>query len=126
MTTRDEIIAILLEWGSGRLSARDVYAWAERVYHPGTTEFNDWEEGDVSVANEVLGALDLLPLNLMLPEDIPIYLEFLATPRGQFERGFRRFDEALRRIDYESRRRLLTADPFYGQFCGSSRPEEAH
>ncbi len=118
MTTRDGIVAVLLEWSSGGRSAQDVYAWVERIYFPGAIEFNDWEDGDVSVANEVMGALDLLPMNLMLPEDIPVYLEFLATPRGQFDEGLQRFDEALRRIDYASRRRSLKADEFYGRFCG--------
>jgi hypothetical protein len=116
MVTRADIAEILRRWQAGEVSARQVFDWAQERYWPGQVEFDDWEVDDSSAGNEVLGTLDQLPVNLVLPEDVPIYLEFLDTPPGQFDRGYERFRAALDRIDYAARRRALSGDEFYGRF----------
>jgi hypothetical protein len=119
VVTRGEIAETLRRWQAAELTAREVYDWAQELYRPGRAEFDDWEADDSSAANEVLGALDQLPMNLILPEDMPAYLEFLKTPSGRFAEGYERFQAALDRIDYAARARSLRDDDFYGRFCGA-------
>ena len=114
--TRADIAAVLQQWQQGLLTAKQVHDWAEDTYMQ--VELDDWEgDEDYSVANEVLGALDMLNLNLMVPEDIPIYLDFLRTPLGQFAMGSATFQDAIGQIDYIARKKMLAADPFYARFC---------
>jgi hypothetical protein len=118
--TRDEIKLLLQQWQSGHLTAEAIHVWAESNYLPGDVSFIDWEgptDNERSVACEVLAALDRLDMNLMLAEDIPVYLNFLSTPSGSFDDGFARFEASLRSIDYSSRRIRLLDDPLYSPFC---------
>jgi len=69
-----------------------------------------------TVTKEIVATLDMLDMNLVLPEDMPIYLEFLSTTRGEFEIGYRCWQSKLDAIDYESRRTQLKADPLYAPF----------
>ncbi len=118
LITRADIIAILDQWQNGSLTASQVHTWAEDRYAPGWTEFDDWEgEAEESVANTVLAYLDMRDMNLVLPEDIPIYLQFLATPSGHFHEGARLWWAALSRIDYKDRRKALRAIPPYTRYC---------
>src|SRR5262249_25019482 len=119
MVTRGMIAETLRRWQAGELTAREAYDWAQERYWPGRVEFDDWEADDSSAANEVLCALDALPMNLILPEDMPAYLEFLATPSGRFAEGYERFRAALDRIDYAAPARSLRKDDFYGRSCGA-------
>jgi hypothetical protein len=105
--TREEIARMLSDWANGGVSAQDVFGWAGTLYPSDELECADWENDQNSVSNEVLAALDMLDVNLALPEDVPIYLEFLSTPVGHFEVGHRRFRGRLEAIDYESRARHL-------------------
>lgn len=115
--SRQEIIDLLESWQRGVIAASDVYDWAENHYVPGDSEFEDWED-DNSVTLVVLASLDLLPMNLMVQEDIPIYIEFLKTPPGEFELGYTKWDKYMDSINYEKRKKELSWIPFYEPFCG--------
>jgi hypothetical protein len=116
MIGREDLIQILQQWRDGVLTAEQVHEWAEE--RAGSGEVSDWEGAEPnSVTNEVLSALDMLDINLMLPEDIPNYLQFLRTPAGQFSEGYRMWQDAQAQIDYPSRKRLLRATPLYARFC---------
>jgi len=97
------------------MSSEEVLKWADAVYPSGDADYEDWE-GENSVTNEVLGALDMLDANLALPEDAPIYLEFLATPPGQFDAGYAKFQQQIGAIDYNRRRADLKDQPLYAPF----------
>ncbi len=117
--TRGEIAEVLRRWQAGQLTAEQVHTWADDLYFPGHLEFDDREgEDEGSVANEVLSSLSMLDMNLVTAADVPIYLEFLSTPPGQFADGYRRFVEAMDRIDREERRRSLSQTPPYTPYCG--------
>jgi hypothetical protein len=110
---RAEISEVLRLWERGGLSATEVHLWAEEQYGPGV-EFEDREGADAySVSLEVVARLDMLDQNLITPEDVPMYLEFLGTPLGEFQAGMERFEQALARIDYVGRRRTLRDMPPY-------------
>lgn len=98
------------------MTAEQTHDWAEDMHM--RVELDDWEDGEEhSVANEVLAALDMLDMNLILPEDIPIYLRFLNTPMGRFAEGYSEFQDALERIDYTARQKALATIPIYARFC---------
>ncbi len=115
--TRGQIETILRQWQDGALTAEQVHEWAQAMYFPGALEIADEEPDGNSASNEVLQYLDCLDSNLIIVEDVPIYLEFLATPSGQFDNGYRKFVQALDRIDMLSRRQALSRIPLYAPFC---------
>jgi FMN phosphatase YigB (HAD superfamily) len=123
LLTRAELAAKVKDWQQARISSADLHAWASELYHPEKVRYEDWDryEGDEeSVSATVLQDLDLLNMNLAQPEDALIYLAFLATPRGQFGDGYRRYRDRLKAIDYAARRKKLAADPLYAPFCKGS------
>ncbi len=117
--TRSDIIAKLLEWQEGKLTAEDLNNWAVRFYLHDDVDYSDWEgdEEERSVTNEVLAQLDSIDMNLMIPDDVPAYLEFLDTPLGKFEDGYAKLESYLNSIDYKERARLLAGNEFYAPFC---------
>jgi hypothetical protein len=118
---RRELAGILRQWADGELSAEQVHEWAssrDMNFANDEIDMDDWEgEGPDSVAHEVLVALDMLDMNLMLVEDIPIYLEFLNTPIDHFNEGYRKWNTALESIDYKVRQQSLKEIPLYAPFC---------
>ena len=112
---RDEVAQKLRDWQAGKISSEELLHWADALYPSDDVDYEDWE-GDDSVTNEVVAALDMLDMNLGLPEDAPIYLDFLATPVGEFRSGYDKYKQALDRIDYDSRRASLRNLPLYAPF----------
>lgn len=113
--TREEAARKLSDWADGRVSTEDIFRWADALYPSDDVDYADWERDEDSVTNEVLAALDMLDMNLVLPEDVPIYLEFLSTPQGQFKIGYERFRQRLDQIDYASRSERLRDVPPYAR-----------
>ncbi len=104
------------------MSAKDVHVWAEHHYQNDAFDFEDWEgEEENSVSNEVLAHLDMLDMNLLVPEDIPSYLAFLSTPRGSFDEGFSKLERYLGTVDIEARRVQLKGTSPYQPFCVKRR-----
>ena len=114
--SRSDIVQLLKAWQRDDVTAAEVQAWAEGIYIPGTFEVDDYEGGD-SVCAEVLQHLDCLDMNLVIQEDIPLLLEFLSTPKGQFSLGFERWDRMTKSIDYRQRMKLLRGIAPYSPFC---------
>ncbi len=116
MIGREDLIKILQYWRDGVLTAEQVHEWAEK--RAGNVEVSDWEGVEPnSATNEVLWALDMLNINLMLPEDIPTYLEFLHTPPGHFSEGYHKWQDTLTQVDYRARKEFLRMIPLYAPFC---------
>src|SRR5688572_10348010 len=107
LVSRGEIVDVLQRWQAGILTAEHVHAWANEAYVPGAMEFDDYEDDDNSVALEVLASLDMLDLNFTVVDDVPIYLEFLGTPKGRFAEGYRQFQQAMAAINVEERQAQL-------------------
>ena len=115
---RGDVKKILLKWRDGLLSAREVHAWAENRYNVNGYNCSDWEgDEELSVTNEVLSAQDRLDMNLMTVEDIPVYLEFLETPIGEFDSGMLKFEQYLDSINYKERKKKLAEVELYALFC---------
>jgi hypothetical protein len=113
--TREEVAHKLREWADGRVCSEEVFRWANALYLSDDVDYTDCEGDEDSVTNEVLGVLDMLDMNLVLPEDVPIYLEFLSTPAGKFQTGYAEFRRRIDEIDHESRSRRLRDVPPYAR-----------
>jgi len=109
---RDELIGLLAKWERSEITAQQVWDWVIDRYWPGDTEIDDWE-GELSATNEVLAELDLMDINLVLVDDVPIHLRFLATPREQTAQAFETWKLELESIDYRQRLRSLRDDPMF-------------
>lgn len=121
---RDELAQMLKDWHTGRVATESLLQWADALYPSDDIDYEDWE-GDDSVTNEVLAALDMLDMNLALPEDAPVYLEFLSTAAGQFQAGYDRYKRALDQIDYTSRRTSLKNVALYAPFLQNQKQQGA-
>jgi hypothetical protein len=115
IVTREDIARVLTEWSNGRMTSIEVLSWADSLYPSDDVDYEDWE-GEDSVTKEVLAALDMLDMNLALPEDAPIYLQFLSTPAAEFASGYREFRRKLDAIDYDRRRVQLRDIVPYASF----------
>ena len=74
--TRDELRTVLDDWQSGKRTPGDVHEWAEARYAT-----HAWECED-DVANEVLAALDVLDMNLLTRDDVPVLRAMLELRPG--------------------------------------------
>jgi hypothetical protein len=116
--SRKDLREKLLQWQGGRMTAPELNDWAVENYLNDDVEYEDWDEAEEnSVTNEVLGALDMMDIDLMTPEDIPAYLDFLETPPASFEEGYKKLQQYLEKIDIKKRAAALVTDPFYERFC---------
>jgi len=116
--SRKDLREKLLQWQDGRITAPELNDWAGGNYPNDEIEYEDWDEtGENSVTNEVLAALDMMDMNLMAPEDIPVYLDFLETPPAAFEEGYKKLQQYLNQIDINKRAADLVTDQFYERFC---------
>jgi hypothetical protein len=119
--TRDLVRKKLQDWKDGRLTSQGMLEWANSVYPSEDFDVEDWEgEDERSVTNEVLEDLCMLDMNLRLADDVPIYLDFLTTPMGDFRKGYEAFQKAMQAIDREDRKRQLSNDPLYVLYLGKN------
>lgn len=118
MVTRAQLLEKLNQWAAGTLSAVDMHNWAAVQHVPSRVDFDDWE-GDrrFSVSKEVIEELYMLDMNLVISDDIPLFVEFLNTPRGQFEKGYINFIAHLQKIDRAERQKALKDTEPYVKYC---------
>ena len=114
--TREEVAQKLSEWASGRTSSAEVHGWASALFLSEDVDFADWEGDEDSVTKEVLGALDMMDMNLVTPQDIPALLAFLGTPVGGFSGGYEKMKKWFDSVDYAARKTCLQSDPLYAPF----------
>jgi len=65
---------VLTDWALGNLTESQVHAWAEDRF---CTSSYECESG---AANEVLSRLDMMDMNPLTSEDIPVLLDALSSP----------------------------------------------
>ena len=109
--TRNELRALLDEWHSGKRTSREVHDWAEARY-----AVHAWECED-DVTNEVLGALDVLDLNLLTRYDVPVLLAMLQLLPGQAARAAELLDAHFQEVNLDDRKKTLEGDALYAPFC---------
>jgi hypothetical protein len=114
---RQDVAQALMDWQAGRISSLEIQSWAESLYLNDNVDYEDWEgDEENSITNEILAVLDTLDMNLVLPEDAPIYLKFISTPFGEFKKGYDQLQNRLGQIDFATRRVQLKTNPLYAPF----------
>ncbi|WP_127718448.1 hypothetical protein [Halobacteriovorax sp. HLS] len=118
---RKAIVEVLVLWSDGKINALEVLVWASKFHDLISVDkmyYEDYEgEKQNSVSLEVLTKLDNLDMDLVLKEDIPKMLEFLKTPLGEFDRGYKVWTAYLDQINYTNRQKQLRGNPLYSKFC---------
>lgn len=112
VVTRDDLRTVLEDWQSGKRTSGEVHEWAEARY-----AVDGWECED-DVANEVLAALDVLDMNLVTREDVPVLQVMLQLPPGQGARAAELLDAHFQETSLNDRKKSLASDPTYAPFCG--------
>jgi hypothetical protein len=112
VVTRGDLRGLLEDWQSGKRTAAEVHDWAEARY-----AVNAWDPED-EVTNEVLAALDMLDMNLLTTDDVPILQAMLQLPPDQAERAAELLDAHFQEINLDDRKNSLAGDPTYARFCG--------
>ena len=101
-----EIQFVLNQWAKGELNESQVHAWAEDRY------CTDAYCCESDAANEVLGRLDTMNINLVTSEDIPVLIKALFSP--DFESILVTHD---RQVDIAARKMALRSVSLYMRFC---------
>ncbi|WLT30419.1 hypothetical protein [Geothrix sp. PMB-07] len=107
LVTRQEIVELLNSWQAGKLNAQSVYDWANERY---STEH--WNVED-EIVNEVLSELDILDINLITTDDIPVFLKVLALPPAQIDSAIAILKAHSLTFSIEARKQQCRKDPFY-------------
>lgn len=65
---REDLRKIMHKWQAAQLTSKQVHEWANNRYARDT-----WDAED-EITNEILSRLDMLDMNLLVPEDVPALL----------------------------------------------------
>jgi hypothetical protein len=109
---RSEVRSVLADWQAGLRTSTEVHAWAETRF-----AVDDWECED-DIANEVLAQLDMLDMNLLTADDIPVLLSIFDLPAGEADRANEILSSYFAGVDLHKRKKALANDPLYARFCG--------
>jgi hypothetical protein len=116
--TREYLISLLYSWKNNKINAEDIYNTANILFNHNDIKFLDWEfDNQYSVSLEVLKYLESLDLNLVIQQDINYFIEFLNTKIGDFNSGYKIWDEYLKSINYETRKKMLKDIYPYSTVC---------
>jgi hypothetical protein len=91
---------------------RTVWDWVSARYWPGDTEIDDWED-ELSATHEIQAQLDSMDINLVVVDDVPIHMTFLAAPREKKAQAYGVWKSELDSIDYRRRQKSLQDDPMF-------------
>ena len=106
---RTDVSSILSQWKAGLLTALQVHDWATDRF---ATDAWDPEDGAV---NEVLARLDMMDMNLVTEEDVPVLLAALGETTAAAAADI--VDAYQDTIDLAARQRKLVDVPQYSRFC---------
>ncbi|HJW71888.1 MAG TPA: hypothetical protein VJ486_03460 [Geothrix sp.] len=111
IVSRKDLRLLLTRWQSGEVAAPEVHQWAEDRF---ATDI--WVPED-DVVNEVLGTLDMLDINLVIVEDIPVLLQALEMGPGLVDDVARLLEDHWKVIPMLQRAKTLVTDPLYASFA---------
>ena len=106
---RADVASILSQWKTGLLTNAQVHDWATDRF-----AVDAWDSEDGAV-NEGLGRLDMMDMNLVTVEDVPVLLAALGKESA--EGAAQAIDAYQDAVDLAARKRRLADDPLYSRFC---------
>jgi len=109
--TRQDLIEKLTDWQTGKMSTEEIHDWATDNWVPYEDQYEDHEfseDGEyLSVTRDVLNYLEELFRLDITEEDVPELLNFLRTPKGQYEKGNKKMTDYFDSIDWDKRNEEL-------------------
>lgn len=109
--TRQEIVKKLKDWSEDIISAEEIWEWASEEWTPYADEYVDgeYDENGVfqSVSRDVVNYLEELARLDIVKGDIPLFLEYLNTPPGEYVEGRRKLDKYFDLVDWDVRNQNL-------------------
>jgi len=122
--SRKNIIEKLNEWSDGTITAVQVHEWATEMSLRSETDFDDLDnKTGKSVAKEALAELEALDINLVIQEDIPLFIDFLEAPKDGFGDAYIKFIEGLQAINIMHRMTLLkNIEPYASHIKSFEKP----
>ena len=97
---------MLTQWAFGNLTESQVHAWAEDRF------CTSGYECESEAANEVLSRLDMMDMNLLTSEDIPVLLDALSSPEY-----LSILEKHEQQVDISARRTVLRHVQLYSRYC---------
>lgn len=116
VTNRDQIRVLLQQWQRRQVTPLDVLVEAERIWEsdPLYNNYIPFPRTDSrSVYYSVLLMLEVLHVQLLMREDIPMILAFLDTPAGGEEKAWQLWDAYWDSVDYDDRSKTLQGSDYY-------------
>ena len=114
--SREALIDLLRRWRLGVINERQVHELAESLWESYPDGPPTYPRGDPrSIAIEVLSQLEVLNVQLITPEDIPAFLEFLDTEAGQEQAAWEKWARYWAGVDFKRRLRELADNPYYSK-----------
>ena len=104
--TASDIRQVLTQWAFGNLTESQVHAWAEDRF------CTSGYECESEAANEVLSRLDMMDMNLLTSEDIPVLLDALSSPEY-----LSILEKHEQQVDISARRTVLRHVQLYSRYC---------
>jgi hypothetical protein len=109
---REVLRVLLTQWQAGELTPIQVLVEAERLWeqdpNSGHLLTPTYARSDSrSIFYAVLGLLEVLHVQPVIPEDIPATLAFLDTPAGSEESGWQQWDAYWEAVDLAARLEAL-------------------
>jgi hypothetical protein len=106
---RDALRQILLSWQAGHMTPHAVHEWASDRYPARSGPDDD-------LVTEILARLDMLDMNLITTDDIPVLMQALDLPLAQMAEAIHLLERHDATVDMAARKRALANDPFYGRY----------
>ena len=107
---RDELVGQLKSWQNGKLHAESIWRWALELKE------EDYSPAD-AVIQDVVDVLADIPQDLITQEDAQVMIEALETNIDQDELSQNLIWNYFDYLNTESRKSVLSEDPFYAPFC---------
>lgn len=110
---KDRIRRLLSEWQAKRSTAEEVQQEAEGLWEAGEPWPEYPDRDPQSIVAETLMQLAMMHVQWIIPEDIPVLLEFLDTPAGEEEQAWQKWKRYWDEMDMEARRKKVEGNIFY-------------
>ncbi|XVN40870.1 MAG: hypothetical protein RCO49_09110 [Rickettsia endosymbiont of Argas persicus] len=112
IVTREYLISLLRAWQQNKITTARFYETIEIIHASSDSKYLDWEnDGELvtweSVTSEIIAYFEMLDLDYITQEDIESIIEFLNTPIGKFDEGWKKWQQFEYSTNIEERIKKL-------------------
>ena len=108
------LFQLINSWAKGHIDEQQVHMDAEVMFEAlQSTMQKPVMENRISLVYEVLSQLSILNYQLITSEDIPAIIQFLNTPQGEEQEGWRKWHSYWDTLDITQRRDSLEGNSYY-------------